>query len=289
MTLSRFVRATLPAALALCGACAHAGDWNAPQTPFRIYGNTWYVGTHGISAVLITSPAGHILIDVGSPEAPAQVAAHIRQLGFKVEDIRYILNTHAHIDHAGGIAAMQKLSGAAVLAGAAGERVLRSGQPSSSDPQYANSTPIAAVARTRAVHDGDVITLGPIAVTAHATPGHTEGGFSWTWRAVDHGATASIVYADSLNAITAGSFRYSGNTVYPNARRDIEQSIAKVAGFDCDILVSAHPEGSDLWQRKDRQASLGNRAFIDPHACQAYAEKARATLQTTLAEEAKGG
>ncbi|MDB5933235.1 MAG: hypothetical protein JWQ01_579 [Massilia sp.] len=289
MSLSKLVRAVLPAAACLSIAGAHAADWNAPQEPFQIYGNTWYVGTHGISAVLITSSAGHILLDAGSPQAPAQVVQHIRQLGFRVEDVRYILNSHAHIDHAGGIASLQTLSGATVLAGAAGEQVLRTGRPSKGDPQYENLTPLAAVANTRVVHDGDVIELGPIAVTAHATPGHTEGGFSWTWHAVEGGVGASIVYADSLTAIAAGSFRYSRNTVYPNARRDVEQSIAAVAALDCDILVSAHPEASDLWLRKDKQTRLGNRGFIDPHACRNYAAKASATLAQTLAAEAAAG
>jgi metallo-beta-lactamase class B len=289
MHLSRRTCAALSAALCLSIASAHAADWNAPQEPFQIYGNTWYVGTHGISAVLITSPAGHILLDAGSPQAPAQVAQHIRQLGFRVEDVRYILNSHAHIDHAGGIAALQALSRATVLAGAPGEQVLRTGRPGKGDPQYANLTPLPAVANTRVVHDGDVIELGPIAVTAHATPGHTKGGFSWTWRAVEGGVPASIVYADSLNAVAAGSFRYSRNTVYPNARRDVEQSIAAVAALDCDILVSAHPEASGLWLRKDQQAQLGNRAFIDPHACQDYAAQASMTLAQTLAAEAAPG
>ena len=288
MRFSQLVCAVLPAAVFLSIPCAQASDWNAPQEPFQIYGNTWYVGTHGISAVLITSPAGHILVDVGSPQAPDQLVQHIRQLGFRVEDIRYIVNSHAHTDHAGGIAALQALSGATVLAGATGEQVLRTGLPSKGDPQYEDLKPIPAVANTRVVQDGEVIKLGPIAVTARATPGHTEGGFSWTWRAVDGGRPASIVFADSLNAMTAGSFRYSRNTVYPNARRDVEQSIAKVAALDCDILISAHPEASDLWLRKDKQARLGNRAFIDPHACHDYAADARATLRQRLAKEVKG-
>jgi metallo-beta-lactamase class B len=117
-------------ALAAAGfvAClqpAAANDWNTPQTPFALYGNTYYVGTHGLSAVLITSKEGHILIDGGSDKSPAQIVRNIRQLGFKVEDIRLILSSHEHIDHAGGIAELQRLSGAEVLAGSAAVPVLR--------------------------------------------------------------------------------------------------------------------------------------------------------------------
>ena len=262
---------------------AIAADWNAPQEPFAVYGNTYYVGTHGISSVLITSPAGHILIDGAAKEAPAQIARHIRQLGFNVEDIKYILNSHEHMDHAGGIAELQKMSGATVLASAAGSAVLRTGRASQDDPQYDASTPpMAPVAQVRAVPDGYVVSVGPLRVTAHATPGHVPGGTSWTWQSQEGGVTANLVYADSLAAISTPPFQYRTNT---KARTDMERSIATVAALPCDILISAHPEYSDLWQRLAQQEKQGNAAFIDPHACQVYAANASARLATTLAEE----
>jgi len=276
------------AALASGVAFAAGKDWNESQEPFAVYGNTWYVGVRGLSSVLITSPSGHILIDGGSPESPKQIVAHIRQLGFKVEDIKYILNSHVHYDHAGGIAELQRLSGATVLSSALGEPVLRTGLTGKSDPQYADLPPsMPAVANTRAVRDGEVVALGPLAVTAHYTPGHTPGGMSWTWRSSEAGKTVNLVYADSLNAIAAKPFRYSGSASYPNARADVERSIATVAALPCDILISAHPEGSGLWDRKARQLKIGNTAFIDTNACRAYAEKARALLESTLASEAR--
>jgi len=94
-----------------------------------------------------------------------------------------------------------------------------------------------------------------------------------------------MVYADSLNAIAAGPFRYRGHPAYPTARADLERSIATVAGLPCDVLVSAHPEGSDLWQRYARRAARGNAAFIDTTACRTYADKARARLATQLSKE----
>jgi metallo-beta-lactamase class B len=274
------------AGLVTCLPPAAANDWNTPQTPFALYGNTYYVGTHGLSAVLITSNEGHILIDGGSDKSPAQIVRNIRQLGFKVEDIRFILNSHAHADHAGGIAELQRLSGAEVLAGSAAVPVLASGQADKGDPQFTDLQPMAPTARVRAVADGDVVKLGPLAVTMHATPGHTQGGASWTWNAVEDGRTAHMVYADSLNALAAGPFRYRGHPSYPTARTDLERSIATVAGLPCDVLVSAHPEGSDLWQRYARRAARGNAAFIDTNACRTYADKARARLAAQLSKEA---
>lgn len=275
--------------LAACALTAKAADWYAPQQPFPVYGNTYYVGTGGISAVLITSPAGHILVDAGGPEAAEQVVAHIRKLGFRVEDIRYIVNSHVHQDHAGAIAELQKLSGATVLASPASVRVLASGQPDPADPQYPNLTPISPVARTRTVRDGETIHLGRLAVTAHFTPGHTRGGTSWAWQAEEGGRTVNVVFADSLYAIAAQGRRFSGNPLYPRAQADVERSIATIEALPCDVLVSAHPEAGGLWERKARQAALGDAAFIDAGACRNYAAYMRTVLAQTLAAEAAPG
>jgi metallo-beta-lactamase class B len=281
----------LAAALLLGGTSASAGagaaDWYASQDPFAVYGNTYYVGTRGISAVLITSPAGHILIDGGPSGASAQIAAHIRQLGFKVEDIHYILSGHEHFDHAGGIAALQKMSGAVVLASPASLEVLRTGQPDKRDAQYPGLQPMDPVANTRAVRDGEVVKLGPLAVTARFTPGHTPGATSWTWQSNEGGKTMHMVYADSINALAADGRSFSRNPLYPNARADVEHSIAIIDGLDCDVLVSAHPEGSDLWERKAKQAELGDAAFVDHDACRKYATNARTRLEGVLAAEAR--
>lgn len=274
------------AGLVTCMPFASASDWNTPQEPFALSGDSYYVGTRSLSSVLITSNAGHILIDGASPEAASQIAANVRKLGLKVEDIRIILNSHEHVDHAGGIAELQRLSGAEVRATPAAAPVLRTGKASRGDPQYADLPEMAPVARVGIVRDGETVKVGALAVTLHATPGHTQGGSTWTWTSGDGGKRVNMVYADSLNAIGAGAFRYSGDPAYPNARGDIERSIAKVAALPCDVLVSSHPEGSGLWQRHAQRALLGNAAFVDKGACRAYADKGRARLQKTLAEEA---
>jgi metallo-beta-lactamase class B len=271
---------------AMCAALtAKAADWYAPQEPFAIYGNTYYVGTGGISSVLIASPAGHILIDVGGPSSPDMIVEHIRKLGFKVEDIRYILSSHEHLDHAGGIAALQKLSGATVLASPEAVKVLQSGHPDKGDPQYPNLDLITPVAHTRAVRDGETIKLGPLAVTAHFTPGHTKGATTWTWQSTEGGKTVNVVYADSLTAIAADGMSFSRNPLYPDAKANLELSIATVEALKCDVVISAHPEASGLWERKAKQVELGDAAFIDSEACRTYAAKARATLENTLAKE----
>lgn len=272
----------LSCALASLPALAAAAEWEGPQDPFQLYGNSYYVGTQGLSSVLITSPAGHILIDGASPKAAVQIAAHIRKLGFKPEDIRYILVSHEHFDHAGGIAELQALSGATVVTSPAAMPVLASGKTDKGDPQFGSKLPdMKPVAPIRTVRDGDSVDLGSLSVKAHYTPGHTQGGISWTWQAVEQGKTLNLVYADSLNAIAGPGFRYSANTLYPTAKADIERSIARVAALPCDILVTAHPDSMDLIERQQK----GKAALVDPTACQRYAETGRARLAKTLAEE----
>ncbi|MGX4643391.1 subclass B3 metallo-beta-lactamase [Massilia sp. SYSU DXS3249] len=274
--------------LPLLSLPVHAADWAGPQDPFTLWGNSYYVGTQGLSAMLLTSPAGHILIDGAGPKTPHQIAANIRRLGFNVEDIKYILVSHEHLDHAGGIAALQRLSGATVLTSPAAKPVLESGKTDKGDPQFGNGMPdMAPVAQVKTVRDGETVTLGPLAVKAHFTPGHTQGGISWTWQASENGKTVNMVYADSLNAIGAGTFRYSGNALYPQAKADVERSIARVAALPCDILVSAHPDAIGLLERQAKQKQLGNAVFIDGEACRKYAETGRVRLAQTLAKEAE--
>jgi metallo-beta-lactamase class B len=267
---------------------AHGADWEGPQEPFVLYGSSYYVGTQGLSAVLLTSKAGHILIDGAGPTTPARIAAHIRQLGFKLEDIKYILTSHEHHDHAGGIAELQRLSGATVLTSPAAKPVIETGVADKRDPQFGYNPPnMTPVARVNTVRDGETVTLGPLAIRAHFTPGHAQGGISWTWQATENGKTVNMVYADSLSAISGPNFRYSGNALYPQAKADIERSIARVAALPCDILITAHPDAAGLIERQAQQKALGNAAFIDRDACRKYAEAGRARLAQTLAQEAQ--
>jgi metallo-beta-lactamase class B len=130
--------------------------WNVPQAPFKIYGDTYYVGTRGLSAILITSNQGHVLIDAALPESAKPIADNIHSLGFKVEDIKLILNSHVHFDHAGGIAELQRLSGATVVASEASAKVLASGSVGTDDPQYGTIPPIPPVANVKSFKDGVV-------------------------------------------------------------------------------------------------------------------------------------
>ncbi|TFW24700.1 subclass B3 metallo-beta-lactamase [Massilia arenosa] len=270
-------------ASALSAGQAAAADWDAPQQPFKVHGNTYYVGPGGVSAVLVTSPAGHVLIDGGTGKSPQQIVPHIRQLGFKVGDIKYILISHAHFDHVGGIAELQKLSGATVVASTLAAPVLKTGKPTADDPQYANlvDMPFAPVGTLHTVKDGEVLSVGPLKLTAHYSPGHTPGGTSWTWQSSENGKALNMVYADSVTAYGDDSFRYGGDPRWPGAKAGLEHTLAMLAGLQCDILISAHPDASGLMERQAKGS------FVDTNACRAYAAKGQERLAAQLAEEAQ--
>jgi metallo-beta-lactamase class B len=266
--------------------CDPCDEWNGARQPFRVHGNTWFVGTAGLGAILITSPKGHILIDGGLPQSAPLIAKNIENAGFRLEDVELILNSHTHYDHAGGIAALVRVSRAQVAASPAAKRALEHGGPMEDDPQFgfgAQHNNFAPVAKVRAIADGEVLKVGPLAVTAHFTPGHTPGGTSWTWRECEGQRCLSLVYADSLNSVSAPDYRFSGNASTTAA---FERSIRVVEGLPCDILLAPHPVLIDLDAKLTRwKENPAVNPLIDTGACKAYAEGARQRLEQRLAEE----
>jgi metallo-beta-lactamase class B len=269
---------------AMCDRCP---AWNAPLDPFRIFGNTYYVGTAGLSSVLITSEKGHILLDGGLPQSAEEIDRHIRRLGFRIEDVRLIVSSHTHFDHAGGIHALQHASGAVVAASPSGARTLRLGGPTSDDPQYGFHGEFPRVPKVRVARDGETLRVGPsLAITAHFTPGHTPGSTTWTWESCEGPRCLHIVYADSLNAVVGPGFTYSSDPARVAAFR---ASIAAVAALPCDVVVSVHPEFTDLAGKLARLAAGDADAFVNPQSCREYAETGTRSLDQQLAAEKDEG
>lgn len=267
-------------------SCADCPEWNKPQQPFRIYGNTYYVGPHGLSSILITSSDGHILIDSALPESVPQVVANIRALGFRIEDVKFIVNSHVHFDHGGGISELQRLSGAEVAASPWSAEVLTKTGVGKGDPQFGNIPPVALIPRARVLRDGQTLRVGNIKLTAHFTPGHTPGGTSWTWKSCEGKRCLSLVYSDSMTAVAAEGFRFSDSREYPTVVRDFEKSFAFLRATPCDILVTSHPDASGLWQRLEKRERGGQPdALVAPNACKALAERASEQLRRRLASE----
>lgn len=268
---------------AAAAACTDRSGWNDPATPLRLYGNTWYVGTCGISALLVTSEDGHVLVDGATPQGGAQILANIRALGFDPADVQAIVLSHEHFDHAGGLAELQRATGAPVFARSPAVETLKRGASDRRDPQFGTLEGFPPVAVVRAIADEEMLRVGPIALRAVPTPGHTPGGTSWTWNACDDDGCRRIVYADSLTAIADDAFRYGDESAHPGYLAAFRDTLARVAALDCDVLVTPHPSASGLWTRIGPSASA---PLADPGACRAYAEAAGARLDRRLAEEA---
>ena len=269
-------------------SCDNCAEWNKAQQPFRVYGNTYYVGPHGLSSILITSKAGHVLIDGALPESAPQIVANIRTLGFRIEDVKLIVNSHVHFDHGGGISELQRLSGAKVAASPWSAEVLTKSGVGKGDPQFGSVSPVALVPRADTLRDGQTLRVGDIRLKAHFTPGHTPGGTSWTWRSCEGKRCLNLVYSDSMTPVSADGFRFTDSREYPTAVRDFEKSFAFLRSAPCDILMTSHPDASGLWQRlAGRESGVRPDPLVAPNACKELAERAGEQLRRRLESEKK--
>lgn len=255
-------------------------SWTAPQKPFRIYGNTWYVGPHGLGVFLITAPTGDILIDGGVPGDAGMIEGNLRALGIDPHHVKWILNTHAHADHAGGIARLAQDTGAQVIANAADAPLLERG--GHDDPEYGDRFPFTPVHVARTVSDGERLHLGNLVLTAHATPGHTKGNTTWTWTSCEDRHCLRMVDVGSLSA---PGFKLIDNANYPNIIQDFEHSFAAIAALHCDIPLAPHPEMVDFWKRVAKRTHGDADALLDSGGCRAYATAARAAFEAQLAKQ----
>ena len=264
----------------------HQSTWTQPQKPFRIYGNTYYVGSKGLSAILITSPDGDILIDGTLPKNAPLIEANIRALGFKLKDIKLILNSHAHPDHAGAIAAIARDSGAQVAASAKGAKALMLGGNDPDDPQHGEAAAYPKVEKVRAVADNETVHIGPLAVQAHYTPGHTPGSTTWTWSSCENKRCLSMVYADSISLLSNDTYRYN-DSAHPERLDDFRKGLETIATLPCDILIVPHPDAIDFLARvARRRPGQNDDPLIDTQACKAYAAKGQDNLKERIAKEA---
>jgi metallo-beta-lactamase class B len=270
--------------------CDDCATWNKPREPFRVFGNTYYVGSDGLSALLITGDAGHILLDGGLSQTAPLINANIRKVGFKTEDIKLIAVSHGHFDHGGGVASLQRFTGATVAASPATAAALRRGENTPDDPQFGfgrASNGFPSVKIVREVADGEVIRIGNVAVTVHHIPGHSPGSAAYTWQSCERGTCLNLVYADSLTSPSAPGFKY-GKAGLELFRRSIE----KVAALPCDIVLSPHPSFTQVDAKLKRRAEMkgqGTDPFIDANGCKAYAADGMKRLEARRAEESKPG
>lgn len=280
----------VPDAPILCSMC---DTWNAPRAPFKVFANTYYVGTEGLSSLLIATREGLVLIDVPLPQSAALVDANIRALGFRTSDVKYILTSHAHFDHVGGVDSMRRFTGATAVASASTAEALALGHPVPGDPQFGTGAldrfpPVTG--GVRVLRDGETLQLGDTVITAQYTPGHTPGATSWTWRSCENRRCLDMVYADSLTAVSHDGYRF---TEVPGAVDTFRATLRKVSALPCDVVISTHPGATGMDEKLAARAKGGfapgaaGDPFVDAHACAALAERSMKALDARVAKEAR--
>jgi metallo-beta-lactamase class B len=270
------------------GLLAALKPWVEPTDPIRIAGPISYVGTRGLAAYLFTTPDGHILLDGGVSSSAKAIEASIRKLGVRPEDIRILLITHAHLDHAGTIAYFRKLSSGRVAVMDRDFETLASG--GRTDFQYGAqpSFYFPAVTADRRLRDRDTVTLGNVTLTARLGAGHTKGATTWTTTVEDGGRKYEVVFP-CCTSINPG-YRLVVDPSYPGIADDYRRTIAMLASLQPDIWLAAHPDFFGFEQKRRRAGSEGIAAWVDPQGYRDWLAKGRANLESLVrAEQAKAG
>jgi metallo-beta-lactamase class B len=252
---------------------------NQPVKPFRVIGNIYYVGANEVTSFLITGSAGHILLDAGFAETAPQIERNIDALGFHLADVKILLNSQAHFDHAGGFAKIKELTGARLIASAAdGELLARGGKGDFAFGDRLSYQPIKA---DRVVADGESVELGDIKMTAHLTPGHTKGCTTWTMSVKENGRTYSVVF---LGGVTVPGYKLVGNMEYPGIADDYARSFALLLRLPCDVFLGAHGSYFGLEKKLPRVGETPN-LFIDPDGYRSHIEERQRAFEEQLARE----
>ena len=254
--------------------------WNAPTEPFRMIGNIHYVGTDGLASYLVTGPDGHVLIDTVLPEGTGQIKANIVKLGFKLADIKLILNTHGHFDHTGGLAEMKADTGAQLVVGAADKPLIEGGYYPGQETETELAFPPVKVDRT--VADGDVVSVGRVSLTAHATPGHSPGCTTWTTKVQEAGQEHGVVFFCSG---TVALNRLVTNPTHPGIADDYRSTFERAPRIAGDVLLAPHPEMYGMAAKRARLADGGPNPFVVPGEFQAYLAKLRGEFEASLAKQ----
>lgn len=256
--------------------------WIKPAAPVRIGDNLYYVGTEGLSAWLIVTPRGLILIDGTMEQNVPAIEANIRALGFNLSDVDILLNTHAHFDHAAGFARLKKDTGAGLLASAGDRPLLEKGvYPGSEDVAAWRFTPVKV---DGLIKDGDRVTLGGVTLTAHLTPGHTPGCTTWTFPVKIDGVVRKVII---LCSTSVAANRLAPRPQYPGIVADYQRTFARLAAMKADVFLAPHPEQFGFAAKLAARAPGKPNPFVDPTELGRRVAASRAEFETELARQQK--
>ena len=280
MALAAACFAALTAAPA-AGATYSDPSWTAPIEPFRIADNLYYVGSADLASYLIVTPGGLMVIDGGVAENAPMVLDHIRKLGFDPRQVKILVNSHAHLDHAGGLAGLKRATGAKLIASAADAPVLESG--GDKDFFYGGHGPLfPKVQVDRLIGDGGQVSLGGVTLTAHLTPGHTKGCTTWSLPVKVDGQVRQALFICSLSVLPG--YRLTGDPRYPRMGADYAHSIAVLRAQPCDVFLASHGSFYDLLAKRRTMVEHPSapNPFVDPQGCKALVDEADANLRRRL-------
>jgi metallo-beta-lactamase class B len=273
--------------IALASFVQQPAEWTEPFPAFRIAGNLYYVGSKGLANYLITTPQGHILINSDLEANVPQIQKSIEKLGFKFSDVKILLISHAHWDHATGSAAIKRLTGAKYMVMDADVPVIESGGKSDFNYGADASDWYPATPVDRVLHDGDTVTLGGSTLVAHLTPGHTKGCTTWTMTVEEGGRRYNVVIVGSPN-VNPG-YKLVDNAAYPKIADDYERTFRVLKALPCDIFLGAHGDYFGLVDKYARMKTGGVAAFVDPKGYAAWIADREQAFRRELAKQKHAG
>jgi metallo-beta-lactamase class B len=267
-----------------CTASAQAlslpESWSKPAAPFRIIGNVYYVGTEGLAAYLIATPQGHVVIDGGLPQSAPMIVKNIETLGYSVRDVRYLLNSHAHFDHSGGLAQLKQATGAQLVASEGDRSALEGGFYLGFEDNHDLDAPPVKV--DRAIRDGDTVEVGDVTLTANLTPGHTRGCTSWSMPVSEGGRAWRLLFFCSSSVALN---RLVGQPNYPGIVEDYERTFTRARKMSVDVFLAPHPEMFGLQEKRAAMRPGEPNPFVDPQAFAAFMERSEADFRKQLAAQ----
>jgi metallo-beta-lactamase class B len=265
---------------ALAQETAEWRSWNQPVPPFHVAGNIYYVGANEITSFLITSPRGHILLDGGFAETAPQIEANIEKLGFHLRDVKVLLNSQAHSDHAGGFAELKRATGARLLiAPGDAELVARGGHD---DFAFGNTMVYPATKPDGSFKDGEEIRVGDAVMVAHITPGHTRGCTTWTTKVVEGGKSYDVTF---LCSVSAPGYKLVNNPKYPNIVDDYRETFRRLKAMHTDIFLASHGSFFDLEHKHEAIATGKPNPFIVPGEFDAFLARSERGFNAQLAKQ----
>ncbi len=255
--------------------------WNQPVKPFRLIGNIYYVGASDVTSFLITTPEGHILLDSGFAETVPLIEDNVKRLGFKLEDVKILINSHAHSDHAGGLARLKELTGASLVISEGDAELISNG--GKGDFAWGDTLAYRPAKPDRLIRDKEKVELGGVTMVARLTPGHTKGCTTWTMKVRDGGGQLDVVF---IGSTTAPGYKLVNNPQYPGIAADYAHTFELLKSLKCDVFLAPHGSFFALKEKSQRlEKGAKSNPFIDPDGYQQFIKRTESAYRAEVAKQ----